>query len=140
MEKVLVMTIIMSSFIPKMLCAENLESSTAAPLAQATFNPNEKSKDLENNSFLKAVGNYLSDDKTSKENEPKNQVQGYISQPMYPIYPSYNAGGYFYPGVNPNAVAQTNNDVQSTNYFSAVLPVAQVIINFFNIIKYTRTL
>lgn len=139
MEKVLVMTIIMSSFIPKMLCAEDLESSTATPLTQATFKPNEKSTNLEKNSFLNAVENYLSDGKNSKEIESKNQVQGYISQPMYPIYPSYNAGGYFYPGVNPNAVAQTNNDVQSTNYFSAVLPVAQVII-YYNIIKYTRPL
>ncbi|KAF7278919.1 hypothetical protein GWI33_007865 [Rhynchophorus ferrugineus] len=49
-------------------------------------------------------------------------VQGYMPQPVYPIYP----GGYFYPGVNPNAMAEANNQVQSTTYLSSVMPIAQM--------------
>ncbi|XP_076266880.1 uncharacterized protein LOC143200299 isoform X2 [Rhynchophorus ferrugineus] len=75
--------------------------------------------EVENPSTSNTVENALQTTMIGQTNQVP--VQGYMPQPVYPIYP----GGYFYPGVNPNAMAEANNQVQSTTYLSSVMPIAQ---------------
>ncbi|XP_050296409.1 uncharacterized protein LOC126736203 isoform X2 [Anthonomus grandis grandis] len=108
----------------KPLMGENIEVSvtTTSPLKLSTFDPNS----LDSN-----TSTTRENPSSEKKNDSEKQSMQQYGQPWIPVYPAmpYNAPppyNYpFYPGVNPNAVAANNKDVQATNYFAAVLPAAQ---------------
>ncbi|XP_050296408.1 uncharacterized protein LOC126736203 isoform X1 [Anthonomus grandis grandis] len=120
----------------KPLMGENIEVSvtTTSPLKLSTFDPNS----LDSN-----TSTTRENPSSEKKNDSEKQSMQQYGQPWIPVYPAmpYNAPppyNYpFYPGVNPNAVAANNKDVQATNYFAAVLPAAQMLISILrNVLLY----
>lgn len=125
MERLLLALSIMLLLTPT-IKSEVIEVTTPAQQQTITFNPNkERSTDLENTKLTNSVESFLPDGSNARAVNAQSELQGYVGQPMYPVYPVYNSGGgYFYPGVNPNAVAPATSE--ATNYFASVLPAAQV--------------
>ncbi|KAL1506337.1 hypothetical protein ABEB36_005721 [Hypothenemus hampei] len=114
MYRLSILTFLLTS-VPLNLFAENIEIDTFTPVETSANSTGNHS----------AIENYLSPSTNVKKNEPRAQSQAYIEQPLYPVYPAYNSGGYFYPGVSSNAISPVQSQVQSWSYFSSVLPMAQ---------------
>lgn len=126
MERLLLAVSIIVLLLTPTLKSEIIEVTTPAQQQTITFNPNkERSTELESSKLPSGVESFLPDNSNARAVNAQSELQGYVGQPMYPVYPVYkNGGGYFYPGVNPNAVAPATSE--ATNYFASVLPAAQV--------------
>ncbi|XP_030751970.1 uncharacterized protein LOC115879335 isoform X2 [Sitophilus oryzae] len=116
MENLVLYLTLIITFLIREFNAETLEILSSTPPTDPFKNDNsnveKKEVDVPENSLQNSLA-------TQNTQHP---VQGYMPQPVYPIY----TGGYFYPGINPNSVMETNQQVQNSGtYLSSVLPVAQ---------------
>ncbi|XP_030751968.1 uncharacterized protein LOC115879335 isoform X1 [Sitophilus oryzae] len=117
MENLVLYLTLIITFLIREFNAETLEILSSTPPTDPFKNDNsnveKKEVDVPENSLQNSLA-------TQNTQHP---VQGYMPQPVYPIY----TGGYFYPGINPNSVMETNQQVQNSGtYLSSVLPVAQM--------------
>uniref|UniRef100_A0AAR5PZP4 Uncharacterized protein n=1 Tax=Dendroctonus ponderosae TaxID=77166 RepID=A0AAR5PZP4_DENPD len=125
MDRILLVIVMGIPIIPHLSNAETIEFSTGMPMTLTPPTINSNSPPDGRNQFLRVVENYLTES-TNVKTQPSNPSVDYIGQPLYPVYPQYNAVGNMNTSVVP-----VNGANETTNYSSLIVLVLKMGVEVF---------